>query len=83
VRILRLILVLAAALTTAGQIWQEQRRLKVIERLPGRQARDHYEATRARDERLMVGVTAALVLGAVAAVVAVVLGAGAVGAAPP
>jgi hypothetical protein len=70
-RFLRLILVVVAALATGGQLWQERRRLKVIERLPGRQARDHYEATRARDERLMVAVTAALALAAVAALVAV------------
>ena len=69
-RVLRLIRVLVAALTTAAQLWQEKRRLKVLEGLPGRAARDHYEATRARDERLMIGVTAALALGAVAALVA-------------
>jgi hypothetical protein len=64
-----LILVVVAGLTTAAQLWQERQRLKVIERLPGRQARDYYEATRARDERLMVGVTALLALAAAAAVV--------------
>jgi hypothetical protein len=69
VRVLRLILVLVAALTSGGQLWQERRRLKVIERLPGREARDHYEATRARDERFMIGVTAALALAAIAALV--------------
>jgi hypothetical protein len=68
-RVLRLILVVVAGMTTAAQLWQERQRLKVIERLPGRQARDYYEATRARDERLMVGVTALLALAAVAAVV--------------
>ncbi|HEY2731367.1 MAG TPA: hypothetical protein VGK52_15595 [Polyangia bacterium] len=68
-RVLRLILVVVAGLTTAAQLWQERQRLKVIERLPGRQARDYYEATRARDERLMVGVTALLALAAAAAVV--------------
>ncbi len=68
-RVLRLILVVVAGLTTAAQLWQERQRLKVIERLPGRQARDYYEATRARDERLMVAVTALLALAAVAAVV--------------
>jgi hypothetical protein len=69
VRVLRLILVVVVALAAAGQVWQEKRRLKVIERLPGREARDHYEATRARDERLMVAVTAALALAAAAALV--------------
>jgi hypothetical protein len=66
-----LILVLAAALTTAAQLWQENRRFKLLERLPGREARDHYEATRARDERLMVGVTAVLALAAAAALAVV------------
>ena len=70
-RVLRLILVLAAALTTAAQLWQENRRFKLLERLPGREARDHYEATRTRDEHLMVGVTAALVVAAVAALIVV------------
>jgi hypothetical protein len=73
VRILRLILVLAVALASFGQFLQERRRLQVIERLPGPEARDHYEATRARDERLMIGVTATLALAAVAAL-AVTLG---------
>jgi hypothetical protein len=68
-RVLRLILVVLAGLTTAAQLWQERQRLKVIDRLPGRQARDFFEATRARDERLMVAVTTLLALAAVAAVV--------------
>jgi hypothetical protein len=71
VRILRLILFVAVGLTTAAQLYQERRRLKTLERLPGPKARDHYEATRTRDELLMVGVTAVLALGAVAATVAV------------
>jgi ABC-type Fe3+-siderophore transport system permease subunit len=71
--LLRLILVVAVGLTTAAQLYQERRRLKTIERLPGPKARDHYEATRARDERLMVAVTAALVLAAAAATIAVVV----------
>ena len=76
-RVLRLLLVVVAGLTTAAQLWQERQRLKVIERLPGPQARDYYEATRARDERLMLAVTALLGLGAVAAVaVLVTLGRG-------
>ncbi|HVU50349.1 MAG TPA: hypothetical protein VHL80_06665 [Polyangia bacterium] len=68
-RVLRLVLVLAVALTSGAQLWQEKRRYKRLEQLPGREARDHYEATRARDERLMIGVTAALVLAAAAALV--------------
>ena len=72
-RVLRLILVVVAGLTTAGQLWQERRRFKVLEQLPGRQARAHYEATRARDERLMVAVTVVLALAAVAALVVVAM----------
>jgi hypothetical protein len=68
-RIVRLVLVVIAALVTGAQLWQEQRRLKTLERLPGREARDHYEATRTRDERFMVAVTASLAVAAVAAIV--------------
>jgi hypothetical protein len=67
----RLILVAVVGLTTAAQLYQERRRLKTIERLPGPKARDHYEATRTRDERLMVAVTTVLVIAAVAATIAV------------
>jgi len=70
VRVFRLILVVAAALAAGGQFLEERRRLKVIERLPGREARDYYERTRARDERLMVAVTAVLAVAATAGVVA-------------
>ena len=65
--LLRFILVVAAGLAAFGQYLQERHRFKVIERLPGREARDYYERTRERDERLMVGVTVALSLAAVAA----------------
>ncbi len=68
-RVLRLILVVVAGLTTAGQLWQERRRFKVLERLPGPQARDHYEATRTRDERFMVAVTVVLAVAAAAALI--------------
>ena len=43
-----------------------------LEGLPGRQARDYYERTRERGERLMLGVSVALALAAVAALVATV-----------
>ena len=65
-----MILVVVTGLTTAGQLWQERRRFKVLERLPGPQARDHYEATRTRDERLMLAVTVVLAAAAAAALVA-------------
>jgi hypothetical protein len=71
-RLVRLILVVVVALTTGAQLWQENRRLKRLAGMPGPAARDHYEATRARDERLMVGVTAALVVAAAAALVVLV-----------
>lgn len=70
---LRLILFVAVGLTTAAQLYQERRRMKTLERLPGPKARDHYEATRTRDERLMVAVTAVLALAAVAATIVVSL----------
>jgi hypothetical protein len=72
--LIRLILVAAAGVTALAQYLQERHRLKIIERLPGRQARDYYERTRERGERLMVGVTAALTLAAVAALVVVTRG---------
>ena len=67
--IVRILLVLAAGITAVAQFLTERHRLKVIERLPGREARDYYEATRERGERLMVAVTAALALAAMVALV--------------
>jgi hypothetical protein len=67
----RLILVAAAGVTAVAQFLQERHRLKVIEQLQGRQARDYYERTRERDERLMLGVTVALAVAAAAALVAI------------
>jgi hypothetical protein len=69
VPMVRLILVAAAGVTAVAQFLQERHRLKVIERLPGRRARDYYERTRERDERLMLGVSVALALAAGAALV--------------
>jgi hypothetical protein len=69
VPIVRIIIVLGAFVTAVAQFLTERHRLKVIERLPGREARDYYEATRERDELLMVAVTATLALAAVAALV--------------
>jgi hypothetical protein len=69
VPIVRVILVVLACLGAAGQFWQERRRLEIVKRLPGREARDYYEATRERSERFMIFVTILLVLAAVAAVV--------------
>jgi hypothetical protein len=81
VAILRVLLVLAASASAFGQFLQERHRLKVLQGLPGRRARDYYEATRTRDERLMVGVTVALVLGAAAALILTFIGRGSGGAA--
>ncbi|HTA18092.1 MAG TPA: hypothetical protein VK989_02315 [Polyangia bacterium] len=67
--ILRIIVVLGASIAAAAQFLTERHRLKIIRRLPGREARDYYEATRERGERLMIAVTAALALAAIGALV--------------
>jgi hypothetical protein len=69
VPILRILLVVAAALGAVAQFVQERHRLNVIKGLPGRQARDYYERTRERGERFMIAVTAVLAVAAVAALV--------------
>jgi hypothetical protein len=66
-QLLRIVLVLAAAAAVGGQYLQERYRLTVLEKLPGRQARDRYEAVRRRSERTMTAVAIALgVLGLLA-----------------
>jgi hypothetical protein len=65
--IMRLALVVLVTLSVAGSYFNEMRRLSVIKRLPGDKARAYYEATRHRDERLLTGVTLALLVMAVAA----------------
>ena len=67
--LVRIILVLAACLGAVGQFLQERRRLEVVKRLPGREARDYYEATRERSERFMIVVTALLVVAAAGSLV--------------
>jgi hypothetical protein len=69
VSIVRIILVLGAGITAVAQFLTERHRLKVIQRLPGREARDYYEATRERGERLMIGVTVAIGLAALGALI--------------
>jgi hypothetical protein len=69
VPIVRVILVVAACLGALGQFLQERGRVEVIKRLPGREARDYYEATRERSERFMITVTALLALAAVGSLV--------------
>jgi hypothetical protein len=65
--ILRLVLVLAASLGAIAQFVQERHRLNVIKELPGRQARDYYEARRERGERFMIVVTVVFSVGAAVA----------------
>jgi len=69
VPILRILLIVAAVLASVAGILQERRRLEVIKTLPGRQARDYYEANRERGERFMIVVTAVLALAGIAALV--------------
>ena len=70
--IVRIIVVLGASIAAVAQFLTERHRLKVIRRLPGREARDYYEANRERGERLMIAVTAALALAAIVALVMIV-----------
>jgi hypothetical protein len=67
--ILRILLIAAAALASVAGFLQERRRLEVIKGLPGRKARDYYEATRERGERFMIAVTTVLALLGAAALV--------------
>lgn len=64
-QLLRIVLVLAALLAVVGQYLQEMHRLVTIKKLPGLQARDYYEATRQRGEKLLLVGTVALALLAV------------------
>jgi hypothetical protein len=64
--ILKIVLIAAALLAVVGQYLQEMRRLVVIKKLPGAQARDYYERTRQRNERLLLAGTVVLAAGAVA-----------------
>ena len=67
-RILKLAVLAVVALAAAGHWWQQARRLKIIRALPGPKARDYFEATRARDEWMMVAVAVLFAAGAIAAV---------------
>jgi hypothetical protein len=66
-QLMRLAMVVIATLAVAGSYFQEWRRLALIKRLPGPQARAYYEATRQRDERLLGAVTVVLAAAAIAA----------------
>jgi hypothetical protein len=75
-QLLRIVFVLAAAAAVGGQYLQERYRLAVLEKLPGRQARDRYEARRKRSERVMAVVTALLGLVGLVALGDLILGGG-------
>jgi hypothetical protein len=63
-------IVLLALLATLGGYFQEKKRLGEIRALSAAAARDLYEKAQARRDRMMLLVTAALVAGAVAALIA-------------
>lgn len=67
-RLLNIGLIILTALATIGGYLQEKKRLDTIRALPPGKARDLYDAAQTRRERVMIAVTVALVLGAVAAV---------------
>lgn len=52
--LLRILIILLAGAAVAGQYLQERYMLVVLEKLPGREARDRYEARRRRSERGML-----------------------------
>jgi hypothetical protein len=65
----RFALVVLATLVALGRYLQEARRLSIIKRLPGAQARDFYERTRQNNERSLLVLSVGLVAAAIAAVV--------------
>jgi hypothetical protein len=68
-QLFRLIIVVLATLAVTGRYLQEVRRLSVIRRLPGKEARAYYERTRDRSERFLTIFTAGMAVLAIAAVV--------------
>jgi hypothetical protein len=73
-QLVRIVLMLAAAAAIAGQYLQERYRLLALQKLPGAQARDRYEARRQRSERAMYVVTALAALAGVAALADLLVG---------
>ena len=73
-QLMRVVLVLAAAAAVAGQYFQERYRLARLQALPGREARDRYEARRRSSERAMTWVTGALAVLGVAALIDMIIG---------
>ena len=72
-RFLNTAIIALAALATLGGYFQEKKRLGTILALPAAAARDLYEKAQARRDRVLMLVTAVLVVGAIAAVVLVKL----------
>ncbi len=70
-RFLNTAIIALAALATLGGYFQEKKRLGTILALPAAAARDLYEKAQARRDRVLMLVTAVLVVGAIAAVVLV------------
>lgn len=73
-QLLRIVLILAAAAAIAGQYAQERYRLLALQKLPGPEARDRYEARRQRSERVMRFVTIAAVLAGLLALADLLVG---------
>jgi uncharacterized protein HemX len=65
----RFALVIVATLVALGRYLQEARRLSIIKRLPGREARDYYERTRQNNERFLLVLASLLVALAIGAVI--------------
>lgn len=73
-RALRLAIIAVAALVVGGRYLRERARLRTVERLSGPEGLRYLEATQARSDRVLPGVTALFVVGAIAAVVYMVRG---------
>jgi len=69
VRLVNAALVALAVLATLGGYLQEKKRLATILALPPAEARALYERAQLRRERVLVGVTALLIAGAIVALV--------------
>jgi hypothetical protein len=68
-RIVNAVLVLTTLLAYVGGYFQEKKRLATMLSLPVAQALARYEAAQRRRERMLAGLTATLVAGALAALV--------------
>jgi hypothetical protein len=75
-QLIRIVLVLAAAAAVTGQYFQERYRLARLQVLPGREARDRYEARRRSSERAMTWVTVAMAVLGVLALIDLIVGGG-------